>query len=557
MAQIHIGVKLTQEDFPFNPDNFVDTELRDTGFEQQLSPPQAFYMQNVLPQNRGYTSVHFSRVISDSSYPIYMDKILQLRNDLGEVALLSPANGQNLVYTAVTGEWRTNAFASPAYGQVSIAYLKGKTYLCYAGLGLFSYDFITQTLVQETVVSVDFSSVLGVAAAGNYLILYTKTYFAYSSPLDPLDFTPVAGGGGQSAILANRGIITTILPISNGVIVHTTVNSITAQLSGNVSFPFVYKEIPNSAGVASSEHVTYDSTNDVHMALTTSGLMQISAQRAQLVLPELSDLIASKRYIAPTTDPSTVAVDDLEVKVSAIGSRYIAISIKSAVKIEYEMAYVYDTALNRWGCINIPHIDLFEYRAPEFRRLWTYAELLSPYEAYTQVYEELGETITSQAAKFGATFGCVGKLGGVYIALTADYAKVQLLETPNVGLTPRIIFGKFRFVRRQGLMVQQTDISNLYDATVIANSYNIAGKLIRQKALTKATRSDTTFVGRIHGSAVGLDISGRFSLASITFSCEAQASGLQAISSGELASQYIVTVDGIPVTADGEYVEVT
>lgn len=558
MAQIQIGVNLTQEEFPFNPNNFVDTELRDTGFEQKIIPPQVFYLQNCLPMSRGYTSVHYARVISDSSYPIYMDKILQLRNDLGEVALLSPAQGQNLVYTAVTGEWRTNAFPSPATGAVSIAYLKGKTYLCYAGLGLYSYDFGAQELVEETVTGgISFTDIIGVTAAGSYLILYTKTYFVYSSPLDPLDFTPALGAGGQSKILANRGIITTILPISNGVIVHTTVNSIAAQLSGNVNFPFTFREIPNSAGVEDSEHVTYDSTNDVHIALTTSGLMQISVQRAQLILPELSELIANKRYPVVATEPTTAKTDNLSVKISSIGTRYVVVSLKATVKIEFDMAYVYDAALNRWGTINIPHIDLFEYRAPEFTRLFTYDELTSTYDTYTQVYDALGEKITSQAAKFGATFGCVGKLGGVYVALAADYADVQLLESPSAAATPRIVFGKFRVVRRQGAMVHHLDINNIYDGIVAVYGHDLGGRMVKTKELVQSSRSNTTFLGRLHGSSVSFGISGRFSLSHVTLTCEPQASGLQVVAAAELTNESAVVVDEIPVAIDGEEVVLT
>ncbi len=564
MAQIHVKAALTQNQFPLNIDNFVDTVLRDTGFEQERiakdfdNQPQAYFLQNVLPQSRGFTSIHFSQVISESSYPIYLDKVLQLRDSEGSVALLAPCSGQNLIYDPVTGAWTSDPFPSPATGAVSIAYLKGKTYICYAGLGLYSYNFITKELEEETVVGVIlFDDIIGVCAAGSYLILYTNQYVAYSSPLDPLDFTPVLGGGGQSAILANRGVITTVLPISNGIIVHTSVNAVYGQLTNNANFPFAFREIPNSGGVADSEHVTYDSTNDFHIALTTSGLMQVTPQKAELLWPELSDLIANKLLPQNSLQPGMTSCTDVAVKVSAIGSRYIAVSVRNSAQLEFSVSYIYDLALNRWGCINIPHIDLFEYRSPEFARVYVYDELLLPYDSYEMPYAELAETISSQTAKFGATFGCISKLGAVYVALTSDYANVELLESDSGAPTPRIVLGKYRIVRKQSVIFHAVNAAKLQDSTVTLLGHDVAGDVVKSKVLVASSREPNTLLGRCNGSAVSISISGRFSLTSLQFTVEPVASGLLPIrgtGDDEELPEGIVVVGGVPVVVSEEYV---
>ena len=562
MAQIQVKAAIMQKQFPMNVDNFVDTVLRDTGFEQERlvegfdNQPQAFFLQNTLPQSRGYTSIHYTRVVSESSYPTYMDKILQLRNGEGAVALLAPCNGQNLIYSAVTGEWVSHPETVPLSSVCTIAYLKGVTYICYSGVGLFTYDIGTDTWSSVSLSGgITFGDIIGVASAGTYLILYTKQYVAYSSPTDPTDFTPVTGGGGQSAILATRGVITTVLPISNGIIVHTAANAVYGQLTGNVNFPFAFREIPNSSGVADSEHVTYDSTNDVHIALTSSGMMQVTPQKAELIWPELSDLIASKNLPGTGTAPSMVGYSSVDVKVSSIGSRYIAVSMKPSNVVEYRVSYVFDLGLGRWGVLNIPHIDLFEYRNPEFTRIWTYDELTQVYDTYTQTYDNLGEVIESQAAKFGATFGCVSKLGAVFVALTSDYADVALLKSEAGAETPRIVLGKYRIVRKQSCIVHAVNADKLQDAEVTLLGHDVAGDTIKTKLLVSSSREPTTRLGRCNGSAVSVSISGRFSLTSLGITFEQVGSGLLPVrSSDDAIPDNIVVVDTIPVVIDGEYV---
>lgn len=566
MAAVNVKAALTQNQFPLNSDNFVDCVLRDAGFEQERltkdfdNQPQAYFMQNVMPQTRGYTSIHYTQVVTESTYPVYMDKILQLRDEDGSVALLSPARGNNLIYTAATSSWVSHAFPVTFSGAVSIAYLKGKTYVCYEGYGLYSYDFALGTFNEETLIGgILIADVIGVAAAGNYLILYTTQYIAYSSPIAPLDFTVALGAGGQSKILANKGKITTVLQVGNGVIVHTTVDAIYGQLTGNANFPFQFKEIPNSSGVADSEHVSYDSTNDSHVAWTTAGIMVVSTQRAELLWPELSDLLAMNAYPVAGSSalgyfPQLRKLQQTQVKVTAVGSRYIAISIKdSADANEFSIAYVYDLSLQRWGRLDVPHIDLFEYRAPEFRRGFLYDELPQTYDMYPTPYSELSSVIDAQNARFGATFGVVRKSGSVFVALTSDYTDVQILESDAGAATPVLIMGKYKLVRRQAIMAQQVWPALLHDATVTAVAHGVDGEAVKIKELVESSR-EATWNGRIHGSAVSFTFRGRFSLTSLAFSLEPIGSGLQVTAVTPAIPAGTIYVGVIPVVVSSEYV---
>lgn len=561
MSVVPVKAALTQPHFPMNSDNFVDCVLRDAGFEQERlvegfdNQPQAFFMQNVLPQARGFTSVHYSQVVVQSTYPTYMDKILQLRDSSGSVALLSPAGGKNFIYTSTTSSWVSFDFGFPHSGNVTIAYLKGVTYVCYEGLGVYVYDFTAATFTAVTLAGgIVFTDIIGIAAAGVYLVLYTKEYIAYSSPLDPLDFTVALGAGGQSQILANKGTITTVLGTNNGLVVYTTVNAIWAQLTNNANFPFAFREIPNSAGVSDSEHVTYDSTNDEHIAWTTSGFMRVSAQRAELEWEELSDMIADGKYPANGGYlnffmPSMNSFDSLSVKVSTIGARYIVVSLKNSDPsvYEYQLAYVYDRGLKRWGRIDIPHIDVFEYRDPEFTRQLVYDDLTAMYDSYTQTYDELGIQISGSAARFGTTFGVVGKLGAVFTALPSDYNEVEMLESDSGAALPFLILGKYKLIRSQGVIFQQLRADVMHNATMITVAHDANGKPVKMKQLTESSR-DVTWSGRNAGTAVSIVIAGRFSLTSLQMMFEPSGSGLP------VALQDSLRIPGNVVTVNGDYV---
>ena len=101
----NVKAKLTQAGFPFNFSEIAGTVLAASALDQNLQAggeqvatevPQAYFMQNVLPVQRGFQSAHFTSVLKPHTYPTYLDKVYTLRDASGSVALFSPAGGQNL-----------------------------------------------------------------------------------------------------------------------------------------------------------------------------------------------------------------------------------------------------------------------------------------------------------------------------------------------------------------------------------------------------------------------------------------------------------------------------
>lgn len=565
----NVKAKLTQAGFPFNFTEIAGTVLAASALDQNLQAageqvaaevPQAYFMQNVLPVQRGFQSAHFTRVLKPHTYPTYLDEVHTLRDAGGSVALYSPAGGQNLIYTKTTGAWTAFPLVGPLPSAVTVAHLKGVSYVCYAGTGVFVYDFDLNTFSQVTLLGVDESTIIGICAANQYLLLYTTQYVAWSNPLNPLDFVPVVGGAGQSAILANRSEIVVCLPVTEGFIVYTGHNAIFGSYSGNPNVPFYFREIPNSAGVEQPEHASSESTGSGHVAWTSSGFMQISAKNAQLIWPELSSAIADGLYSTQGSGgyPTVVTKTSLAVKVSTVGARYYIVSVKDSstgVK-DSPVAYVYDVALDRWGRLDIPHIDFFEYRAPEFSVALTYDAATGDYDSYAAYsYNTARTSEPDKVASFGTTFGCVNSLGAVHVVLGSQVKNLELLESASSGAAvPCLYLGRYRMVRPTAVTWSELQLSTnaaVVDCSVFA--HDSAGTVTRKLTPTPSGRMVGKLVGRLTGAHISLKLSGKFLLTSLEFELIDAGSRIQPVAEAELPSN-LVTVANEPVVLDGEYV---
>ena len=566
----NVKAKLTQAGFPFNFSEIAGTVLAASALDQNLQAggeqvamevPQAYFMQNVLPVQRGFSSAHFTRVLKPHTYPTYLDKVYTLRDASGSVALFSPAGGQNLIYTKTTGAWTAFPLVGPLPSAVTVAHLKGVSYVCYAGTGVFVYDFNTNTFAQVTLLGgVSMLDVLGVCAANQHLLLYTAQYVAWSNPLNPLDFVHVVGGAGQSSILANRSEIVVCLPVTEGFIVYTGHNAIFGSYSGNPNVPFYFREIPNSAGVEQPEHASSESTGSGHVAWTSSGFMQISAKNAQLIWPELSSAIADGLYSTQGSGgyPTVVTKKSLAVKVSTVGARYYIVSVKdssSGVK-DYPVAYVYDVALDRWGRLDIPHIDFFEYRAPEFSIALTYDAATGTYDEYAGLsYSNARTAEPDRVASFGTTFGCVNSLGAVHVVLGSQAKDLDLLESTTSGAAASCIYlGRYRVVRPTAVTWSELQVAtSAADAACTVFAHDSAGTVTRKLTPTASGRMVGKMVGRLTGAHISLKIAGKFLLTSLEFELLDAGSRMQPVVPDALPPDLVVVAD-IAVVVDGEYV---
>ena len=546
MAQNEVRVSLTSKQFPFKFDELSSTVFINRGFEQQRQQLngfdgdepvqsfgicQAFYMENVLPMVRGYSSVHCRKQLDLIAAPYLTAEVTSvhiLRDDANNVALFAPANGTNYIYDADAGGWRSYPFEGTLTGTASVAHLKGDSYICYAGLGLFLYNFYTRAMDVQLPAGINMSAVRGVAAANQYMLLWDGNTLYWSSATAPLDFLPaLSTGAGSTSVLAVRSPITQVLPISDGFICYTTTNAIGATYSGDPVNPWIFREIPGSAGVALAEHVTYEANLEAHFAWTTSGMQHVTLRRAEPLWPELTDSIARGLYsdiVAPATVPTTVKANRLSVRLATIGARYLTISLKDSESTGmYQFAYVYDLSGERWGKIKVPHTDIFEFRAPEFADVTSYDDLDTDLLTYDDLlltsYDSLGTQLEAGTVQFGESFGIIQSNGKVFTMTFADVlgndAVGYAADHTEAGASePCIIHGRYKLARPAGVELQQIQLTRAQDETITALVHDTAGDIVSAVAVTSDQYApvNNDYLCRVYGDSVSLKLAGKFTL---------------------------------------------
>lgn len=508
--------------------------------EQSFGICQAYHLQNVLPITRGYTSAHFRRVVNavdNLPADVRLDDIYVLINEQNNVALYSPAGGENYIFDAQVGNWVSYPGGFSSIG-VTVTNLKNESYIFYPGIGIFQYDFLAQDLVQRTVQGINFSDVIGLTAVDGRLIAWTATQIYWSSVTDPLDFTPSQStGAGTTAVLSLRGVIVTIRPLGNGAVIYTTQNMVAMQATGNFAFPFAFSEIPGSSGIADQNHVAGESGAGTHVVWTFSGFLEVSTRQSQPLWPELSEGIA-RGYI-PTTDafgrPRMSVSGQLSVKLSTVGSEYIVVSVapisEEDEKPVYNYAYVYDVKLGRWGSIRVPHVAAFTFSVPQFAPALTYDDFAALYTTYDDIpgdlyYQDLGNLLERQVTIAGQNFGIVTPTGAVHLVIhsTDLFPNNSSQADPRGYLLagaakPSITLGRYKIRRSHGVRLEWFNSERMLDVDIAAFSHSYTGEYLSSKnTFVEHPTARGRYYGRLAGDSVSIQFGGVFTLTDMSIS---------------------------------------
>lgn len=562
-----IRAALLQQAFPIDARQLGDTVLVGRGLEpaeaaNEIARPQVYALQNMLPTQRGWCSVHYASAQPGYTYPVYLEQVVQLRDGIGRTALCGVSGNSLYVYSSGTQVWTAFSLGTPLErGALTVATLRGESYLCVARVGLYKYDFLTETMELQTLSGfADFSNVVGTSAAGNHLLLITASLFFWSDPIDPLEFTPGMGSAGSTGIAANRSSLTAIVPLGDAVIAYTSLNAVYCAYTGNVNAPFAFREIADSSGVAGPEHVSADVASGEHIAWTYSGFQRVSAQRAEPAWPELSDSIAAGllTYIGDSDYPVTLQYDRMDVKISTVGTRYVLVSVRASTESasQYPVAYVFDRSLGRFGRLDIPHCDVIEYRSADYARYMTIDDLVLPIDSYTGAIDELREVVQTQDPAFGTMFAMIGRLGEVRVALTAAIRNVSQYVSEEFE-TPCMILGKYKLVRATTVCIDSIQLqAQNSEVAIKAICNDAAGNFIRSVAPTASYRQPGRYTLRATGHGVSVKLSGVLNVYALSMELSSAGTALAPVaasSAGAAAIDYL-TVFGIPVTVGGAYV---
>lgn len=503
MSQILYRANLAAASFPFIAENFGRSviisgpdqnynRVTDTGVDKDAGIPQIYYCHNVLPVTEGLQSIGYNTLISPiSPSEVSCTKVYQLRDSAERKAFFSHTlDGRNLISLSPFYSWieTTNipAATSPTI-EVSVAYIQGETYIYFSNVGCYRYDFATNSLVLVTLISLVPASISGITSAYGYMVAVSDTVVYWSSTTNPLNFNPVVpseNGAGSAAILSAKGKFTAAIPTSYGFLLFTTNNAIAAYYSGNAAYPFNFQELLSSGGLASKSLVSFSSNSAELYAYTTSGLQVFSTQKAETILPELTDFIAGAYFEDFSETTLTFTRQQLSTtllkKLTLISNRYLVISYGI---LELTHAIVYDLVQQRLGKLKVTHTDCFEW------------SILAP---------EVTETPKRSIAFLLKT----GEVKIVDFDVADEYANGVL------------ILGKFQYVRQRLIQLHEVELENVRITTnfKLYDMANMDGKestTLQEYTLTSASNAYRRYVGRKTAINHSLIFKGAFQLTSL------------------------------------------
>lgn len=499
-------------------DNNVKTNQAFYGTSESAdySIPQLLYCENVVPTAEGLMTCGYSQVIPPTESSDF-DQVITLRDLDENNFLFAPANGKNYIYAGNAGQWVSTNPIDAAGRSVSRAYVNGRTFICYEGLGIFEYDTVAMTFLPVVIVGLLPTDIRGIGASNNYLIAYTDITVHWSSLIDPLDFIPsILTGAGFAIPQDVKAKINAIIGTAGGFIIYTAKNAVAAVYTQNTRAPFSFKEIANAGGIESYEQVTSDQNSGPQYAWGTGGFQKITTQNSEILSGELNDFLAGKVYEewdAVNKKLRTIKSGSVEfqVKVTYIASRYLIVSYSLNRDGVYQYALIYDTALKRWGKLKIDHVDCFQYPYPNVFGNLTYDDLSAvTYDGLGETsYDDLSEGLLSQQPS-KRTVGFLGTHGEVNI-LEMDYNK-----TDQRGV---MVFGKFQLTRARVMSIQRLDLEAVFgtDGVVVTAIASTDGKNLdyaEPMILLQDGNDIKKYAKRLTGTSVSIALEGAMSVTS-------------------------------------------
>lgn len=414
--------------------------------DQDIGVPQIYYCHDVMPTPHGYQSIGYEkRAEPISTGEVSLVSVHIVRDENENVALLGHASdGRNFIkgFTAALTWTPTTEIPAPPETVVTTAHVQGITYIYFSGIGCYKYDFGTSTLVPVTLTGLDPTAILGITGAAGYLIAWSVNAIAWSSTIDPTDFTPsLSTGAGGGAVEGSRGAIVACIPLTLGFIVFTSANAVAAIYSNNVRYPFNFREIAGSGGLASVDLVSFAANAASFFAYTTSGIQRVNIQEAVGTLPEASDFLAGTRFEDFDIPSLSLQVQELTSpmikKVRVISDRYLVFSYGVS---QLTHALIYDAVLKRWGKVRITHVDCFEYVALQ------------------------GDAID------------IARKGIAFVTASGEINTVNFNK--HAAASGVLLLGKFQYTRQRVTMLQGVEIENVKSDSQfnLYNSPNLDGK---------------------------------------------------------------------------------
>lgn len=394
MAQSKISLNLSSADFtlsykfkgpsviiPGQDQNYFQATQGWSGdtVGRGINIPQMAYCENTIPTSEGYRSVAYKYFIDPPEAGGTFTRVITVFDGEGNSALIGVTVDRKLyivsAYTA--GKWKPLPLPAGVtwfdYQVITNTTVQGKIVILIKGAAMLELDVGASTLTEVTPTALEVTEINGICASIGYLIAYDDTTVYWSSTEDPYDFTPsLITGAGSAKPDGAKGKIVLCKEIEQGFIIYCDVSIISAAYSSNGAIPFIFAILQGGAGIRNAEAVAYDINMSNHFAWTSAGMIGVELHSANVILPQVTDFIASGISDSTLTYNSSPISEydarDKEVRLSIASSRYVFISFGYLSDLvdqegrvpELVQSFVWDTQLKRWGKLNVDHIQIFE-----------------------------------------------------------------------------------------------------------------------------------------------------------------------------------------------------
>lgn len=426
--------------------NYIPQLTDKENIVSDISVPQLYFAENIVPTVQGYQSVGFQQFVAAKPSVGAISKAFVVRNETEDTAVIGFDSVTGTFYSLAYGgsEWvEVDSIAAAVGKQVSVAHVSGTTYIMVEGYNCYKYNFSTGNLDVVTLTGLTIADIICIAGSNGYLLAFSKDAVAWSSTIDPTDFVAsLSTGAGGGNIEDSRGSVVTVVKTYSGITVFTTQNAVAGVYSGNPRYPFNFSEVVGSGGLSDPDYVAYYSNSAAVFAYTTSGLQSISARQATPIYPDITDFLSGQ--VIETFDHATNTITSqntgvMQKKLTLVADRYLVISYGSDSSPMLTHAIVIDTALNQYGKLRVDHRDVFDF------------------SLYDQtVYETPKKSI-----------GIIGNQGSLNVV---DFT----FSTPNHNAVA--ILGKYQYVRSRLLQLQGVEVDNCYSNFSCYDIPSIDGK---------------------------------------------------------------------------------
>ena len=433
MAQSVFRLNVTASQFPFlsdqagtsvivpNQDTYYVKPNQFTGetADKNIGIPQFLFIENCMPTSYGMSSVGFDN--ATNPFPGGLtdaDQLIYLRSRTGRRYLLNfnRTNGNVWIYSPEVARWIYVLYISESDSRCYIAMVKGRCFFYFKGTTvLFEFDgFNTGTELFEFFAMTgvggisDLSTMIGITGTNNFLIFFNGTYLFYTIPPDGYgtvpDFTPSLGETGAASETPSvlKGVMRICLPTQDGFYIFTSTNIVAAFYSGNIKFPWTYRELEGSSAINSLDAIAMDQDCYPKYAYTTEGLIKIGKTNCIPVHVEASEFMGNSIY-EYFDWPSREIVrrqltQPMRISMAYVSSRWLVISYGAQGEI-FSHAILWDEHLKRWGKIQRNHARVIQwYGVPAtlpstfgytYQQLldlnWTYQDLLNMEMTYAML----------------------------------------------------------------------------------------------------------------------------------------------------------------------------